>query len=325
MQGKEASEQETPKCTAGIDVSKSWLDAHVLPAAESLRVANTGEGIRRLKRWLTRHKVDLVAVEATGKWHRELCRSLQASGIAVAVTDPYRVRMFAKAQGIFAKTDRLDARVIAQFAAVMAPAARAPAPQALEALKELVTARDSAVAEATALKNQLAAAETTFLKRQLERRIARLAADIKALEREGLKRIKADEGLATRYAILTSIPSFGTVVAATLVACLAELGSLTAKQIAMLAGLAPVADDSGERHGVRVIWGGRAAVRRILYLAAVSATRNNPDMKAFYRRLIANGKPVKVALIAVARKLALLANTLIAQNRVWQHTPPKHA
>lgn len=325
MQGKEASEQETPKCNAGIDVSKNWLDVHVLPASESYRVANTREGIGQLKRWLLKRKVALVAVEATGKWHRELCRSLSASQIAVAITDPYRVRMFAKAHGIFAKTDRIDAKVLALFAAMMAPPCRAPAPQALEALQELVTARDSAVAEETSLRNQLGASTESFLKRQLARRILQVAAHVAALERVCLKQIKADEGLARRFAILTSIPSFGDVVAMTLIACLGELGSLTNKQIGALAGLAPVADDSGERQGVRVIWGGRAAVRRILYLAALSAARCNSDMKAFHRRLIANGKSPKAALIAVARKLVLLANTLVAQNRSWLPIAPQNA
>lgn len=122
-------------------MSKSWLDAHVLPADEALRVPHTPDGIRKLKRWLGLHSPKLAAVEVTGKWHRPLCRSLHASAIAVAVSDPYRVRMFAKAQGIRAKTDRLDARVLAQFAAVMAPMVRPAAPQALEVLKELVTAQ----------------------------------------------------------------------------------------------------------------------------------------------------------------------------------------
>ena len=325
MQGKEASEQETLHCTAGIDVSKSWLDVHVLPAGELLRVSNTADGIRQLKRWLFRRLPKLVAVEATGKWHRALCRSLHASQIAVALTDPYRVRQFAKAQGIFAKTDRLDARVLAQFAAVMAPAVRPPAPQALEALKEMVTARDSAVAEQTALKNQFAAAESAFLKRQLTSRIKQLCVHITATRREILKRIKADEGLAKRYAILTSVPGFGPIVAQTLIACMAQLGTVNNKQAGALAGLAPVADDSGQRHGVRSIWGGRAIVRKILYLAAVSASRCNADMKACYERLITNGKPPKVALIAIARKLLVLANTLMAQNRTWLPCPPKNA
>jgi transposase len=326
MQGKEASEQETKaESSVGIDISKCWLDAHVIPADERVRVPNNCVGIRMLKRWLSRFNVGLVVIEATGKWHRLLHRSLVASSIPSAVIDPFRVRMFAKAQGILAKTDQLDARVLAQFAAIMAPPVRPPAPQALAELAELVVARISAVEAQTALKNQRSAAESAFLKRQLERRIVRADNDIVALEREIFKRIKADEGLARRYAILTSIPGFGFVVAATLIACLAELGSITAKQIGMLAGLAPIADQSGKRDGIRVIWGGRASVRRILYLAAVSAARCHADMKAFYQRLTSNGKAPKAAVIAVARKLVILANTLINEDRTWQPRPPKHA
>ena len=326
MQGKEASEQETKaKSSVGIDVSKCWLDVHVLPTAEVLRVPNTCEGIRHLKGRLGRFDIALVVVEATGKWHRHVHRSLAASGIPVAVIDPFRVRMFAKAQGILAKTDRLDARVLAQFAAIMAPMPRPPAPELLQELAELVVARASAVEAQTALKNQSAAAHGKFLKRQLARCIKRADKDIAALDGEILKRIKADLELDRRYTILTSIPGIGFVAAATLIACLAELGSISAKQSGMLAGLAPIADQSGEREGVRVIWGGRASVRRILYLAAVSAARFNADMKAFYARLIAKGKPPKVALIAIARKLVILANTLIGENRIWQSQAPKHA
>jgi transposase len=324
MQGKEPSEQDTKaKSTAGIDVSKSWLDAHVLPAGEASRFPNTEDGIRQLKRWLDRFGPELVAVEATGKWHRLLCRSLYAAKVLVTVVDPFRVRMFAKASGIFAKTDRLDARVLAQFAKVMTPSVRAPAPEALEELNEIVVARHSAVAEATALKNQLAAATSAFLQRQLKRRIERLAKDIAALDREIDKRIKADDGLARRYAILTSIAGFGPVVTTTLIASLAELGTCSRRQIGMLAGLAPIADQSGTRDGVRIIRGGRANVRRILYLAALSAARSNADMKAFFKRLKDNGKSPKLAIIAVARKLVILANTLIHEDRMWQPLPPK--
>ena len=326
MQGKELSEQTTAaKSNVGIDACKSWLDTHVLPSAQTLRVPNTGEGIRKLKRWLDRFEVSLVVVEATGKWHRQVHRSLIAGGIEVAVTDPFRVRAFAKAKGILAKTDRIDARVLALFAALMSPDIRPPASQALEELAELVTARNSAVAEQTALKNQLAAACGAFLKRQLERRCARIAKDIEVIEREIAKHIAADEGLARRYVILTSIPSFGPTVAATLIACLAELGACSRKQIALLAGVAPIADQSGKREGVRVVWGGRPAVRRALYLAALSAATHNPGMKVFYQRLIAKGKAAKQVLIAVARKLIVLANTLIAEDRTWQPSPPKLA
>jgi len=326
MQGKEASEQETKtKCNVGIDVSKSWLDIHVLPGGESRRVSNTSAGIRGLKRWLLRLEPALVAVEATGKWHRPLHRSLHASGIPLAVIDPFRARMFAKAEGTLAKTDRLDARVLARFASVMEPAVRPPAPEAMQELAELVRARDSATAEETALKNQLSAANGTFLKHQLRARITRAASDIAALAKEILRRIQADAGLARRYEILTSIIGFGPAVTATLIACLAELGTCSRRQIGMLAGLAPIADQSGQREGVRVVWGGRAAVRRVLYLAALSAARHDPGMRAFFGRLIENGKPVKAALIAVARKLAVLANTLIGENRLYAPNAPKHA
>jgi transposase len=216
MQGQEVSEQETLKCTAGIDVSKEWLDAHVIPVAESKRVANTSAGIAHLKRWLARRKVELVAVEATGKWHRLLCRSLAASQFALAVTDPYRVRMFAKAQGILAKTDRLDAKVLAKFGRVMAPPCRAVPSEVFEEMQELVTARAAAVTEDVMLQNQLACATGSYLKRQLTRRLKQLAGHIKDIERQCLSLIKADEGLARRFEILTSIPGFGQVVGMTL-------------------------------------------------------------------------------------------------------------
>ena len=174
MQGKEASEQETKaKSNVGIDVSKDWLDIYVLPGDGQLRVPNTREGIRQLKRWLMRFDLGLVVVEATGKWHRHVQRSLAASVIPVAVVDPFRVRMFAKAQGIFAKTDRLDARVLALFATLMAPSARAPAPQAIDELAELVTARVTAVEAQTALKNQRSAATVKFLQRHLDGELQR--------------------------------------------------------------------------------------------------------------------------------------------------------
>jgi transposase len=326
MQGKELSEQVTTvKSSAGIDVSKDWLDAHVLPQAATLRVPNTREGVKKLKRWLARFDIALIVVEATGKWHRQVQRSLIADGLMVAVVDPFRVRAFAEASGILAKTDRLDAYVLAAFAATMNPTIRPPAPEVLEELGELITARESAVAEQTALKNQLAAAVSRFLKHQLERRCARIAKDIEALEREIESRIRADQGLAQRYDILISIPSFGPVVVPTLIACLAELGTCSRKQISLLAGVAPIANQSGQRDGVRTIKGGRAKVRRVLYLAALSAKVHNPDMKILHDRLDAKGKEAKVILTAIARKLVVLANTLIAEGRKWQPMAPKNA
>ena len=181
------------------------------------------------------------------------------------------------------------------------------------------------MAEQTALENQLLAANTAFLRTQLRRRIDRLAKDIARLDAEIAKRIKADRGLVRRYEILLSIPGLGAVTAATLVADMTELGTCNAKQIAMLTGLAPLADNSGSREGRRVIRAGRPAVRRVLYLCALSASRCNATMKALYTRLTAAGKPHKVALVAVARKLIILANTLISQDRTWQPNVPINA
>lgn len=326
MQGKEASEQATKaKSTVGIDVSQDALDVHVLPSGTAQRFVNTTQGIRALKRFLKRFEIQLIVVEATGKWHRTVRRSLFAENFPVAEVDPYKVRNFARAQGILAKNDRLDARVLAMFAAVMTPAVRPPAPEAMEELSELVQARASAVKEQTALKNQLSAAASLFLRRQLERRIAYAKKAIETLEAEILRRIDADEGLTRRYAILTSIPGIGAIVAATFIACLSELGSAKAGGISKLAGLAPLDDDSGKRRGVRVIWGGRPAVRKAAYLAAVTAARFNPDLKLMYERLVAKGKPFKLAIVAIARKLVILANVLIQENRPWTPQAPKRA
>ena len=323
MQGKDVSEQVAEaQVSAGVDVGKAWLDAHVLPLGESLRVANDRQGIRQLKRWLRRCEVRLVAVEATGKWHRELHRSLAADAVPVAVLDPVRARAFARATGLIAKTDRLDARMLASFAALLRPTPSPPAAAAVEEIAELVVAREGAVAEQTALKNRIADTRTAFLVDQLRRRLEEIAAHIAALAAEIHRRIEADPVLARRYEILASIPGVGPVVASTLIVRLAELGTCNQKQIASLAGLAPVADESGARTGKRSVRGGRKDVRRVGFLAALSAVRHNPDIRAFYERLVADAKPPKLALIAAARKLIALANALIASDRTWSPTSP---
>src|SRR5262249_5192949 len=220
MQGKDVSEQEAKcKSSVGIDVCEGWLDVHILPANQALRVPNTREGHRTLKRRLKRYDVGLIAIEATGKWHRQLHRSLHASGYRVAIVNPLRARLFAEAIGILAKTDRLDARMLAMFAMSLTPTVRPPAPKNLDATNELVQARASTIEEQTALSNQKASAETAFLQRQLVRRLKRIDKDIVALEAEIVRRINAEEGLARRYAILLSIPSVGPVTAATLLVC----------------------------------------------------------------------------------------------------------
>ncbi len=326
MQGKDVSEQEPKgKSSVGIDVCEAWLDVHVLPCRQAFRLPNTAEGHRVLKRRLKGHDVGLIVIEATGKWHRQLHRSLDASGHQVRVVNPLRARLFAESVGLLAKTDKLDAHMLAAFAVTLGSDARPPAPELIEEIKELVQARASAVCDQTSLANQLKSAQTAFLRRHLKGRSARIAKTIQALEAQVLKRLKADDALARRYEILCSIPSVGPVVAMTLLAWLPELGACNDRQLASLTGLAPWPDDSGERQGARRIKGGRQTVRNALYLAALSAVRFNSDMKVFFDRLIANGKAKKLALIAVARKLVALANTLVIADRTWAPKAPNHA
>src|SRR5436309_725179 len=183
MQGKDVSEQETKgESSVGIDVCEAWLDIHILPAEQAFRVPNSHQGHRTLKRRLERYDLGLIVIEATGKWHRQLHRTLHAGGYEVRVVNPLRARLFAESMGLLGKTDRLDARMLAVFADKLGNAGRPPAPELIEALQELVQARVSAVEEQTALANQLKSAETVFLRRQLGRRLKRIAADIQAIE-----------------------------------------------------------------------------------------------------------------------------------------------
>lgn len=323
MQGKIQNEtQSAPPVYVGVDVCKAHLDVYLHPLGEHLRVANDKDGVKRLKRKLAAHEVKLVVLEATAKYHRLAHRSLSQAGFAVAVVNPLRSRLFAEALGTRAKTDRVDAKMLALLGHALAPQATPPAPQALEALQELVHARSAATAERTALINRLAASDTAFLKAELRRRLKSLDTHIARLVAEIDRRIKADPGLARRHHILLSVPGFGPAVAASLTADMPELGQLDRHAAACLAGLAPFADDSGNTSGPRRIKGGRARPRQALYCAALSAARYNPDMAAFYKRLREKGKKPKVALTAVMRKLVILANTLIKENRTWSE---KHA
>ena len=323
MQGKVKIEARSASPVyVGIDVCKDHLDIYLHPLGLSDRLANSKDGIRRLKRLLTGHTVVLVVMEATGKHHRLTHRSLSQSGIAVAVVNPLRSRLFAEAIGTRAKTDRVDAKMLAVLGDALGPEAIPPTSEALEALQELVHARNAATAERTALTNRRAASNTAFLKAEINRRLKSLDRHIDRLADEIAKRIASEPGLARRQQILLSMPGVGAGVAANLLVDLAELGSLDRHAAASLAGLAPFADDSGEVTGKRHIKGGRANPRRALYWAALSAARHNPDLRNFYKRLVENGKKPKVALTAVMRKLVVLANTLIKEDRVWTNHAP---
>lgn len=323
MQGKVSLERSAAtRVYVGIDVCKGWLDVYVHPIGQAFRVPNTREGLKQLKRGLAGLSVALIAMEATGKFHREAHRNLHASGFAIAVVNPLRSRLFAEAAGQLAKTDKVDARMLALLAAMIEPKAKPPPAQAIETLQEVVRGREAFVAQRTALLNQLAAAKTACLKREIRRQLKTLEGAITRLEAEIERSIAASPALARRFAILISVPGFGPITAATLLANFPEIGSCSAKQSAMIAGLAPIADDSGNRTGQRHIKGGRAGLRTGIYMAALSAATRDGSLKAFYDRLVSNGKGRKLAITAVMRKLIVLANTLIREDRLWQ---PIHA
>lgn len=322
MQGKVKTDDAVSPFYVGIDVCKERLEVHILPSGERLEVANDVTGRRKLVRRLGQLDVELVVMEPTSKYHRAAHRHLHGVGIPVALINPLRSRLFAEACGQLAKTDRIDARILALIAERLQPDAVAPAPEAVEELQELANARDGAIAERVAVENRLATATTAFLRRELKARLRSLKGHVDRLDREINDKIAADPTLARLALIVRSIPGIGQIVALSLITNLEELGRLTAKQAAALAGLAPFARESGPWQGQRRIRGGRSRLRKTLYMAALVASRFNPDMKAFYEGLRARGKAAKVALAAVARKLVVLANTLVAQDRCWSPSPP---
>ena len=323
MQGKVMSEHSAPDdVDVGIDVCKEWLDVHILPAETVLRVPNSKKGHKQLMAALRGLKVHVVVIEATGKYHRSVHRFLHDAGLAVAVVNPLRSRLFAEALGVLAKTDKVDARMLACQGRMAGLKATPPLPQALENLREIVRTRDASTAARIALENQLATATLDAVKAQIRLLIKAAVNAAKVYQKLALQAIKADRGLARRLEILISVPGIGALTALGLLANMPELGGLEAKQAGMLAGLAPVACESGQRQGPRHIRGGRHSVRSGVYMAALTAARFNPHLKAFYEHLRAAGKAKKVALTAVMRKLIVLANTLLKEDRLWSKENP---
>ena len=323
MQGKVMSEHSAqPDVDVGIDVCKAFLDIHILPANTVLQVSNTKKGHKQLMVALKDLRVRIIVMEATGKYHRECHRFLHEAGFAVTVVNPGRARLFAESLGALAKTDTVDARMLALFGGMTKLSATPPLPERLENLREIVRNRDAAIQAKTALENQLGSATLPCVIKQIGLQIKTAVQSADRLAKEAMRVIDADANLARRFEILVSIPGVGDVTAIGLIANMPELGHLDDKQAGMLAGLAPVACDSGQRRGARHIRGGRSAVRTGIYMAALSATRYNPHLKVFYDRLVAAGKLKKVALTAVMRKLIVLANLLLKEDRLWSKQPP---
>jgi transposase len=301
----------------GIDVAKAQLDVALGPNGERFAVANDERGISALLRRL--EPADLVIIEATGGLEVPVASALATAGIGVAVVNPRQVRDFARATGQLAKTDALDAQVLVRFGAAVKPQVRALPDAQAQALEALVNRRRQLVEMLTAEKNRQANSPKVIHKsidehiRWLEKRLSGFDDELAALVRETPIWRERDE-------LLRSVPGVGKVLSTTLLAHLPELGALNRKQIAALAGLAPFNRDSGSLRGRRCIWGGRAQVRRVLYMAVVSAVRSNPVIKNFYPQLRARGKYPKSALTACMRKLLVILNAMLRSKTHWHAT-----
>jgi transposase len=301
---------------AGVDISKHRLDVMVLPQQQSFSLSNDPAGWAKLVARLRPFHIAALGLEASGGYERGVLRALLAAGLSARRINPFKLRQFAKARGVLAKNDRLDARLIATFVMIMPTRAAQPNPT-LERLAEVVTTRRQLSDEKIAIQNASALLEDAMLRRLNRRRIARLVADIALLDKRLAEIVAADADLAQRYDRLVSMPGVGPTLAYTLLALLPELGQMSRKQIAALVGVAPYDFDSGKFKGQRRIWGGRAPVRNVLYMAALSAGRFNPALRAVQQRLAAAGKQAKVILVAVMRKMITTLNAMMRDNTSW--------
>ena len=300
----------------GIDISKTHLDTYMAPAGKAARFTNDSAGFKALIAWIDQ-PVRSVVYEPTGPWHRAFEEALLQAGLPLARANPLQARRFAQAMGQRAKTDAVDARVLAQMGTALPLRPTEASPPTHRALEELQVARDALVTDRTAARNRQKHLRHRLLKQQNKTRLSQIDRHLAAVDAAIGKRLAEDVGLARRTEILTSIPGVSSITAAGLLTRMPELGRLDAKAVASLAGLAPVTRQSGAWQGRSFIQGGRPRVRRLLYMPALAAARCNPDLRAKYRQLRGQGKPPKVALTAVMRKLLLLANALLEQNRSW--------
>src|SRR5271169_1945648 len=303
----------------GIDVSKERLDVHVRPSGEAFAVARDGEGLSALVERLRALSPALIVSEATGGFEQVLAGALGSAGLPVVVVNPRQVRDFARALGRLAKTDRLDAEAIALFAERVRPELRPLPDEQARLLGELVARRRQVIEMIVAEGNRARQLESRRLKKRIERHRAILQEELSEIECELDDAIRGTPIWRESEDLLKSTPGVGDALARTLIADLPELGTLDRKKIAALVGVAPFNRDSGTLRGRRTVWGGRASIRATLYMAALVASRHNPVIAGFYRRLLAAGKPKKLALTACMRKLLTILNAMLRDGKPWQH------
>ena len=302
----------------GINVSKSHLDVTILPTGELLQVPNdqAGHGLL-LARLKAERGLSRIVLEATGGYERKAALALFEAGLPVVIVNPRQVRDFARATGRNAKTDQLDALTLAEFAVAMKPDVRDLGTPDQHALASLVARRRQLVTMIGSERQRLKAATTTVVLDDVQASLAFLNERLASMERELLEAIELDPLARARMKLLQSVPGVGTVTGLTLLAEFPELGTLSAKEAASLAGLAPMNRDSGKNRGKRRTIGGRGRVRKVLYMATLTAVRHNPVLQAFYERLVDAGKPAKVALTACMRKLLVILNTMVKNGHSW--------
>lgn len=300
----------------GVDVSKHRLDLALYPQGARFSVNNDAAGWRELCRWLRPIGARAIGIEASGGYERGVIEALLQAGLPVRSVNAWKLRQFGKAMGLLAKNDRLDAQAIAHFVATLPtrPIERDPE---REHVAELVQARRQTVDLRQELGNQLEHLRDAELRRMQQHRMRLLNADLARLDARIVEAIAALPALARRYRLLCSMPGVGPVLAATLVALVPELGTITNRAIGALIGVVPYDFDSGKMKGLRCIFGGRAAVRRVLFMAAQAAVMHNPVLRAFKQRLRAAGKKPKVAIVAVMRKLLTTLNAMLREGREW--------
>jgi transposase len=304
----------------GIDVAKAQFAFACRPSGETGTVPNAEEGIRELVAHCQALTPTLIVLEATGGYEAALVAALATAGLPLVVVNPRQVRDFAKATGQLAKTNALDAQVLALFAERVRPTPRPPPDEAVQALDALLTRRRQLVEMLTAERNRLLIARPA-VRRDLQRHIRFLERRLREADDDLHIAVKASPLWRGKDDLLQSVPGVGRVVSLTLLAELPELGRLSHKEIAALVGVAPLNRDSGTLRGKRLVYGGRAPVRAALYMAALVASKCNPVIRLFYQRLRAAGKPAKVALTAGMRKLLIILNAIARSGRPWQPVP----